>query len=148
MLRAPVVSNPGQHILAARLRCGLSQRSVARRCGLDPGYLSRIEHGKIRPSIDMALRIADVLGVTLGDLFEVPARARKSGPCPVSASGRCLTGLLDDGIGPSVEGEIERYSPRQVRLLRQFAAVLARKEPEVMKAFETLIERVLGARSR
>lgn len=136
-------SNLGKLILAARLRSGLSQRRVAQRSGLDPGYLSRIEHGRIRPSIEMALRIADALGVTLNDLFAVPASGKEAGPCPVSISGRCLTDLLDTGSGPSLEKEIERYSPRQVRLLRRFAAVLARREPDVLKAFETLIGKVL-----
>jgi DNA-binding XRE family transcriptional regulator len=133
----------GKLILATRLRRGLSQRSVARRSGLDPGYLSRIEHGKIRPSIEMGLRIAAALGVTLGELFELPPSGRKTGPCPISASGRCLTDLLDTGATPGLEKKMERYSPRQVRLLRQFAAVLARGEPDVLKAFETLIRKVL-----
>ena len=140
---APAGPNLGKLILAARLRCGLSQRSVARRSGLDPGYLSRIEHGKIKPSIEMALRIADALGVTLGELFETPPSGRKAGPCPVSASGRCLTDLLVSGSQPELEMQIERYTPRQVRLLRQFAAVLARDDRDVLKAFEILIGKVL-----
>jgi len=148
MPRPMAGSHLGRLILAARLRRGLSQHSVAQRAGLDPGYLSRIEHGKIRPSIDMALRIADALGVTLGEMFEVPASGKNAGPCPVSASGRCLTDLLGTESRPSLEKEIERYSPRQLRLLRQFAAVLARGERDVLKAFETLIKKVLDGQRR
>jgi transcriptional regulator with XRE-family HTH domain len=143
MPRAPADLDLGKLILAARLRRGLTQRIVSRRAGLDPGYLSRIEHGKIRPSIEMGLRIARALGVPLGELFELPAPGRKTGPCPVSASGRCLIDLMDPGSRPGLEKEMERYSARQLRLLRQFAAVLARGERDVLKAFETLIKKVL-----
>ncbi len=138
----------GKLILAARLRRGLSQRVVARRSGLDPGYLSRIEHGKIRPSIEMGLRIAAALGVPLGELFDLPSSGKKMGPCPVSASGRCLIDLMDTGSEPGLGREMERYSARQLRLLRQFAAVLARGEPDVLKAFETLIKTVLDGQAR
>jgi transcriptional regulator with XRE-family HTH domain len=138
----------GKLILAARLRRGLSQRIVARRSGIDPGYLSRIEHGKIRPSIDMGLRIAAALRVPLSELFEIPSRGKKTGPCPVSSGGRCLIDLMDTGSEPDLEKEMERYSVRQLRLLRQFAAVLSRREPDVLKAFETLIKKVLDEQAR
>lgn len=143
MPRSPPDLDLGKLIRAARLRRGLSQRVVARRSGLDPGYLSRIEHGKIRPSIDMGLRIAAAFGVPLGELFELPSRGKMTGPCPVSTSGRCLNDLIETASRPGLEREIERYSARQLRLLRQFAAVLARGEPDVLKAFETLIRKVL-----
>ena len=138
----------GKLILAARLRRGLSQRTVSRRSGLDPGYLSRIEHGKIRPTMATGVRIAEALGVPLGEILEHPSAGGKTGPCPVSASGRCLTDLMHAGSEPGLEREMERYSARQLRLLRQFAAVLARGEPEVLKAFETLIKKVLDEQRR
>ncbi len=144
----PASTDLGKRILAARLRRGLSQRLVARRSGLDPGYLSRIEHAKIRPSIEMGMRIAAALGVPLGELFELPSSGRKTGPCPVSASGRCLIDLMDAGSELGLSKEMERYSARQLRLLRQFAAVLARSEPDVLKAFETLVRKVLDGQDR
>ena len=96
----------------------------------------------------MGLRIATALGVPLGELFELPSSGRKTGPCHVSASGRCLTDRMDTGSEPGLKKEMEHYSARQLRLLRQFAAVLAHGEPEVLKAFETLIRKVLGGQGR
>jgi len=148
MTRASANLELGKLILAARLRRGLSQCVVARRSGLDPAYLSRIEHGKIRPSIEMGMRIAVALGVSPGELFELPSRGERTGPCPVSNSGRCLIDLMDTGSEPGLEKEMERYSARQLRLLRQFAAVLARGEEGVLKAFETLIKKVLDEKAR
>lgn len=143
LMMNPATADLGKLILAARLRRGLTQRTVARRSGLDPGYLSRIEHGRIRPSIEMGLRLAAALRVSLDELFELPPTGRKAGPCPVSAGGRCMIDLMDRGPEPGLEQEVERYSARQLRLLRQFAAVLARGDRDVQNAFETLIRRVL-----
>lgn len=135
-------------ILAARLRRGLSQRFVARRSGLDPGYLSRIEHGKIHPTLETALRIAEALSVPLGDILALPPAGSNTGPCPVSTSGRCLIDLMGAGAEPSLENQIEHYSPRQLRLLKEFAALLAHSDQDVLRAFETLIRKVGDKQTR
>ena len=93
----------------------------------------------------MGLWIAAALSVPLGELFEVPSSGRKTGPCPVSANGRCMIDLMDTGTEPGLKQEMERYSPR---LLRQFAAVLAHGERDVLRAFETLIRKVLDEQGR
>ncbi len=117
-------------------------RADIRRAGLDPGYLSRIEHGKIRPTLDTASRIADALKVPLGEILARPSAGANAGPCPVSASGRCMIDLMDSGAEPDLEKQMEHYSPRQLRLLRQFAALLAHGDQDVLKAFETLIGKI------
>jgi DNA-binding XRE family transcriptional regulator len=54
-----------RNILRARRRLGLSQAELARRAGIRPETLNRIEHGRNKPSvptiakIDRALRAAD-----------------------------------------------------------------------------------------
>ena len=145
----PFVSTDlSKRILAARLRRGLSQRLVSRRSGLDPGYLSRIEHGKIRPTLETALRIAEALGVPLGEILALPSAGANTGPCPVSTSGRCLIDLMDSGAEPGLENQMEHYSARQLRLLRQFAALLAHSDQDVLKAFETLIREIRDAKNR
>jgi transcriptional regulator with XRE-family HTH domain len=144
----PASTDLSKRILAARLRRGLSQRLVSRRSGLDPGYLSRIEHGRIHPTLGTALRIADALGVQLGEILSLPSTGANSGPCPVSTSGRCLIDLMGSGAEPGLEKQIEHYSPRQLRLLRQFAALLAHGDQDVLKAFETLIRKVGDEQNR
>ncbi len=144
----PASTDLSKCILAARLRRGLSQRLVARRSGLDPGYLSRIEHGKIRPTLETALRIAEALGVPLEEILALPLAGANTGPCPVSASGRCLIDLMDSGDKPGLQNQIEHYSLRQLRLLRQFAALLAHSDQDVLRAFETLIRKVGDKQNR
>jgi len=134
----------GKAILAARIRRGLSQGVLSRRSGLDPSYLSRIEHGKVRPSIETTTRVARALRVPLTDLLGLPSGGEKSGHCPVSASGQCLLDLLQDGLGPHETRPKERYSPRQVRLLRMLASLLRRGEPKELAALETILLKMLG----
>ncbi|MGM0535208.1 MAG: helix-turn-helix domain-containing protein [Pseudomonadota bacterium] len=47
---------------------GLRARDLAEKAGISQGYLSEIESGKKSGSLDVLKRIADALGVELGDL--------------------------------------------------------------------------------
>jgi transcriptional regulator with XRE-family HTH domain len=49
----------------ARLRHGLSQRRLALRAGAGQAWISRIEQGKISPSIESLERLLLVMGETL-----------------------------------------------------------------------------------
>lgn len=54
-----------------RQRLGLSLKDLADRAGLDKGYLSQIETEKRpNPSVHLARRLADALGVDLGALMD------------------------------------------------------------------------------
>ncbi len=46
---------------AVRIARGLSLREVARRAGLDPAHLSRVERGLVRPSLRTLRTLAGVL---------------------------------------------------------------------------------------
>lgn len=52
-----------------RQQRGLKARAVAKKARLSPGFLSRLEHGKVGMSADTALRLAEVLGVEPGVLM-------------------------------------------------------------------------------
>lgn len=138
-MEAPV----GRRIAARRNQQGLSQGTVSRRSGLDPSYLSRIENGKVHPTVRTAMRIADALRISLEDLLGPSPPSRRDRPCPVSASGSCLMDLIESGPEGPVRKEGERYSLRQIRLLRLFTQVLQQNDPSALKAFETLFNRVL-----
>lgn len=55
-------------ITALRLERGLTQQTLARAAGIDPGQLSRLERGML-PSLPLVVRIAGALGVAPADLF-------------------------------------------------------------------------------
>ncbi|WP_235537509.1 helix-turn-helix domain-containing protein, partial [Sphingomonas sp. Root1294] len=56
-------------IYSARRRRGLTLAQLAGATDLDKGYLSRVERGQKSPSISTLLKIAEALGVQVGQLF-------------------------------------------------------------------------------
>ena len=60
----------GARVRTLRNKRGLSQEEFAARCRLDRTYVSGIERGKRNPSIRNINRMADVLGVSLSQLFK------------------------------------------------------------------------------
>ncbi len=137
--------NVGRLIHAIRLRRGLSQSVVCRRAGIDPSYLSRIEHGKINPTVALVLRISRGLGVSPSELLGTQPDRRRDGPCPASVTGQCLLDL----IGPEAEADPEqgreRYTARQLRLVRQFASLIGKGDGGLQEALEVLFERIQAA---
>jgi len=61
----------GQKIRYYRLSLELGQGVLAEQIGITPQYLSKIEHGSARPSMDLVFRIADELQVQAAQLLEV-----------------------------------------------------------------------------
>lgn len=55
----------GERIAAARHERGLSQRALADMLGIEYASLHRYENNKIVPSVKIAARIAEALGVTI-----------------------------------------------------------------------------------
>jgi transcriptional regulator with XRE-family HTH domain len=56
----------------ARLSRGLTQRALAARAGIGEKYLSRIERGRVTPSLLVALELTAALGVSLAELLATP----------------------------------------------------------------------------
>ena len=133
----------GQRLAATRIQAGLSQNAVAHRAGLAASYLSRIETGKIQPTVPTANKIAAALRVSLGELLGPrPAKLGNQG-CPVSANGTCMLDLMDPKWEFRRHGREERYSPRQLRLLRRFTALVREGQPEVLRGVELLVGSLL-----
>ena len=78
----------------------------------------------------------------LSELLKPYPAERKDQPCPVSAGGRCLLDLLDTGTSKA-DDSLERYTPRQLRLLRRFATLVRTGNPKVVRAVEILVGEVL-----
>lgn len=52
-----------------RVDRGLSRQELAGRVDVHPQTIGAIERGQFNPTIEIALRLSDVLGVGLDDLF-------------------------------------------------------------------------------
>jgi transcriptional regulator with XRE-family HTH domain len=59
----------------ARKGSGLSRERAAVAAGLSASTVFRYEEGTAQPRVDIAARLADVLGVTLADLLDAPQAA-------------------------------------------------------------------------
>ena len=129
----------GQRIAAHRSQLGLSQTAVAKRAGLAASYLSRIENGKIYPTIPTAQKIATALRLPLSELLEPTPPQRKHQRCPVTAKGICLIDLIDPKWDLGSKGRGERYTPRQIRLMRRFTALVREGSPELLKSLEVVV---------
>lgn len=60
----------GGRIRELRIRTGLSQEKFALRIGMDRTYFASVEAGRRNISICNIKKIADGLGVSLGELFD------------------------------------------------------------------------------
>jgi len=60
----------GIRIRALRTEIGLSQEKFALKIGMDRTYFASVEAGRRNISINNIKKIADGLGVSLGELFE------------------------------------------------------------------------------
>lgn len=60
----------GRNFLKARNARGMDQKVAAAKLDVSPGYLSRVENGKKKPSLDLILNAAELYGVKPGFFFE------------------------------------------------------------------------------
>lgn len=57
--------SPSELLVSARIRHGISQRSLARRAGTTQAYVSAIERGRAQPTVEMLRRLLLVMGEEL-----------------------------------------------------------------------------------
>lgn len=62
--------NIGSKIKELRARLGLSQKELAEKVDLTPGFISQVENNQISPSLQSFLQIAAALGVSPGTLWD------------------------------------------------------------------------------
>jgi transcriptional regulator with XRE-family HTH domain len=73
-LREAIVSNVVRLLREEREQRGLSMNVVAQRCGLSHSIVSLVERDLRNPTLDTLLRMAEAIGIDLG---EVIMRARQ-----------------------------------------------------------------------
>jgi transcriptional regulator with XRE-family HTH domain len=62
----------GQRLMTVRRAHGLSQRALARKCGVTNAAISLIESGAVSPSVGSLKRILDGIPIGLSDFFGFP----------------------------------------------------------------------------
>ena len=67
----------GTRVRAARLRAKLSQEALGAKIKRTPESISNIERGQQLPTIETLLDLADVLELSLVDVFDVRGETRK-----------------------------------------------------------------------
>ena len=68
---ADQVGNLGARLRNVRLATGMSLREVARQLGVSPSFVSQLENGKSQPSVATLYSLAQLLNVSIDELFAV-----------------------------------------------------------------------------
>lgn len=66
-----------EKIRQIRIEKKLSQQYVAERCGLTQQAINRIEHGKQSISIELFLKLADILNFNISEVLKLPVSERE-----------------------------------------------------------------------
>ena len=66
----------GARLRALRTFKGISQRELAKRCGVTHSSLSLIEQGKVSPSVSSLKKILDAFPMSVGDFFTMDLESR------------------------------------------------------------------------
>lgn len=90
--------NFGQRLRNARKLQGLNLEGLADMAGCSISLLSKIENGKVSPTIPMLRRVARALGITIGSLM---ANSEQEGEIVVRRAEREVKGA--NGLGPDAD---------------------------------------------
>ena len=69
LITSEVLRTLGGKLREARLAAGLTQKDVHEQAHVDIPSLSRLEAGRINPSVKVLVRLTRALGLSLADLF-------------------------------------------------------------------------------
>ena len=120
----------GTRIRHWRLKAEKTQRKLSESSGLTVSYLSRLENGRITPSIRTLEKLAKALEMPVTAFFETEQMLDAGDHCPVSLSGQCILEHAYVGRGrPPVDEE--GYSPVQLEALRQCNYLLQQGDDEI-----------------
>ena len=103
----------GAKVRAHRILTHVSQDELATTVGIDVGDLAGYEAGLTRFPPDLLLRIAEVLGAKVSDLFQGADEMMVAGTAAVAAT---LSGRLDEmqdlftRLSPSLQDEVLAFS--------------------------------------
>lgn len=135
----------GTRIIQLRNEKSLSQRQLSERTGIASSYLSRIENRRLEPQPKTLRKIADALGVPLGELFEEGPAAQRGGRCAITASGNCIMEMLGSSRRrKAARLGIEIYTPRHLHLLRMANYLIQSGNTRLLDALDILLGALLS----
>jgi transcriptional regulator with XRE-family HTH domain len=135
----------GKRLGSVRAQRGLSQGTVSRLAGLAPSYLSKIENGRVQPTLPTLWRILRALHADIGDVLgREPTDARQPARCPISDTGECLGQLIRSEAEVARDRRRVFVSTREIRLLHDLLGWLKATSPEHARALELLLEGLVG----
>lgn len=76
-MSSSLITSFGRCIRTLRLAQGLTQVEFSERCGFYQTYLSRIENGQANPTLNAMEVMANSLGLTMFEVFELMKRAQE-----------------------------------------------------------------------
>jgi transcriptional regulator with XRE-family HTH domain/quercetin dioxygenase-like cupin family protein len=79
------MDNLGSRLKYIRLKAGLTLRQLARKADVSPSFVSQIENGKSQPSVATLYTFAQLLNVSIDELFD-PRGGEAERPTPVDGS--------------------------------------------------------------
>ena len=97
----------GQALAELRERHGLSLDELSRRAGVSKSMLSQIERAQANPTVAVVWRLANALGVSIGDLLNGPVRAEAPAIELVPAHATPALGHTEHGAHLRILGPID-----------------------------------------
>ena len=134
----------GRKIHRLRSESRLTQRELGEATGLAVSYLSRVENGRLTPTLPTLTKIADALSVPLTALFDAQVTLEAKDACPVSLSGRCLLDHPFTGRGKRPVKGVEVYSREQLEALRLCNFLLHTGDKQLLRTLLTMLKGLLA----
>lgn len=132
----------GRRLKSLREQKGLTQEELAARAGAGISHLSRVENGRVAPTLGTLRKLAAALECDVADLFGADPPVHE--PCPASLDGRCIQEhpTYARGRPPSCD---EYYSAEHLKTIRALNYVLQKGSREVRDALRVLVRSLLAA---
>ena len=134
----------GRKIHQLRSESRITQRELGEATGLAVSYLSRVENGRLTPTLPTLTKIAGALSVPLTALFDATTTLEARDLCPVSLSGRCILDHLFVGRGKRPTKGVEAYSREQLEALRLCNFLLHTGDKELLHTLLMILKGLLA----
>lgn len=134
----------GRRIHQLRSEARLTQREIGEATGLAVSYLSRVENGRLTPTLPTMTKIAGALSVPVTSLFDPTPTLEARDTCPVSLSGKCILDHLFVARGKKPKRGVEAYTREQLETLRLCNFLLHTRDKQLQRTLLTILKGLLA----